>query len=109
MDHIWYVLSSNEKKLQLPPWNGLSWQSIYRNESISFKIDNISSVESFEIINNNTLSILFTEAIFQILQIRPQVFLNNDFYATHSTNIILKQIIVVTFHQLLIIPESLIS
>ena len=82
--YIWYVLSSNEKEVTATAsGTDLAGNPYTGNESISFKIDNTPpSVESFEIINNNTLSILFTEAIFSDLTNQTSSFLNNDFYAT---------------------------
>ena len=53
------------------------------NDSITLKIDDTApTVKSFEMIDNNTLSIQFSEAVFSNLSIQTTSLVNTDFYAT---------------------------
>ena len=53
------------------------------NDSITLRIDDTApTVKSFEMIDNNTLSIVFSEAVFSNLSIQTTSLVNTDFYAT---------------------------
>ncbi|MDC0478797.1 gliding motility-associated C-terminal domain-containing protein [Flavobacteriaceae bacterium] len=55
------------------------------NNTITVTIDDSApSVKSFEMIDNNTLSIQFSEAVFSKLSIQPISLVNTDFYATFN-------------------------
>lgn len=55
------------------------------NNTITVTIDDTApSVKSFEMIDNNTLSIQFSEAVFSKLSIQPISLVNTDFYATFN-------------------------
>ena len=54
-----------------------------QNDSITISLDYTApSVESFEMIDNNTLSIRFSEAVFSQLSTQTSSLVNNNFYAT---------------------------